>query len=191
MRDWTTRTLRIGIALSVALLAAASFASPAAAQFRGEDVVYPGDLPKEPPPPPPIGPGDFACYDNSAEYQMVWEAGYRGRLVLHAPLPPDFLATGFVHVADTVWPLSYQAFANPQDFIDGEQGPGYLGSDSTLGHRIVFWVDFNDTPDTLRDDQRFDGYLMTVTKDAMAGVTWANAVPHGFYATDRKCITIE
>ena len=85
MRDWTTGSLRFGIALSVAVLAFASIAEPATAQYRGEDVVYPGDLPKAPPPPPPIEPGDFRCYNDRAEYQIVWEAGYRGRLVLDPP----------------------------------------------------------------------------------------------------------
>jgi hypothetical protein len=60
MHDWTTGSFRFGIALGVALLALGSIAGPAAAQYRGEDVVYPGDVPKAPPPPPPIGPGDFA-----------------------------------------------------------------------------------------------------------------------------------
>jgi hypothetical protein len=46
MRDWTTGTLRFGIALSVALLALGSIPGPAAAQSRGEDVVYPGDVPR-------------------------------------------------------------------------------------------------------------------------------------------------
>ena len=190
MRDWTTGSLRFGIALSVALLALGSIAGPAAAQYRGEDVVYPGDLPKEPPPPPPIEPGDFRCYDDDAEYQIVWEAGYRGRLVLHPPMPPLYLTTGFIEAGGVVSYLLYEAFANPQDYIDGEQGPGYLGSDSALGHRIVFWVDFDNTLD-IRDDQRFDGYLMTATKNAMAGVTWVGAVPHGFYAMDKQCISPE
>ena len=107
-----------------------------------------------------------------------------------SPAPPFYLTTGFIEVGSVVSPLVYHAFTNPQDAIDGEQGPGYLGSDSTLGHRIVFWVDFNDTPD-IRDVQRFDGYLMTATEDAMAGVTWAAAVPHGFYVMDKKCFSIE
>jgi hypothetical protein len=46
MRDWTTGSLRFGIALSVALLALGSILGPAAAQYRGEEVVYPGDVPR-------------------------------------------------------------------------------------------------------------------------------------------------
>jgi hypothetical protein len=130
----------------------------------------------------------LAGYDNSAEYQIVCEAGYRSRLVLHPPLPPDYVPTRFLHAGDTVWLLRPTPILRISSMASKA---GYLGSDSALGHRIVFWVDFNNTPDAVRDDQRFDGYPMTATKDAMAGVTWANAVPHGFYATDRNCITIK
>lgn len=72
---------------------------------------------------------------------------------------------------------------DPQDNVDGQTGPGYLGTPSSLKHRIVFWVDFPRTPNSPQDDQRFDGYFFTQTKDGMAGVTWRNGTPFGFYAT--------
>jgi len=188
MRDFIVRT---GIALSLALLAMGWMMPPASAQFRGGDVAHPGDLETEPPPPPPIELGDFMCYQYSAEYRIVWAAGYQGRLVLHPPAPPFYIPTGFIEAGGVTSYLVYHALTDPQDVIGGQQGPGYLGTDSTLGHRIVFWVDFNGTRDTMRDDQRFDGYLMTISRNAMAGVTWVDDIPHGFYATDKNCISVE
>ncbi len=59
--------------------------------------------------------------------------------------------------------LTYVILKNPQDNISGMTGPGYVGKASTLGHRIVFMVDFANTPGNTQDDQRFDGYIFTQT----------------------------
>lgn len=67
------------------------------------------------------------------------------------------------------------------------QGPGYIGVNSTDTHRIVFWVDFANTPANPADDQRFDGYVFTQTRNAMAGVTWWAGIPFGFYAANKVC----
>ncbi|MBC7235808.1 MAG: hypothetical protein H5T69_08200 [Chloroflexi bacterium] len=48
-------------------------------------------------------------------------------------------------------------------------------------HQVEFYIDFPDTPDR-GDDQRFQGFLFTHTRDALAGVTWWHGTPFGFYA---------
>jgi len=112
-------------------------------------------------------------------YSIVWD-GWEGFLTLR----PDGTGT-LEQRGHPAYSVQHRVLLNPQDNIDGMRGPGYQGS-STLKHRIVFWVDFNRTPHNREDDQRFDGYLMTKTKDAIAGVTWWQGIPFGFYATNKS-----
>ena len=77
---------------------------------------------------------------------------------------------------------------NQQDKVDGRTGPGYIGVKWDYRHRLVFWVDFKNTPDNGSDDQRFDGYIMTQTERAFAGITWANGIPLPFNAGFHHCI---
>jgi hypothetical protein len=121
---------------------------------------------------------------------MVWD-GLPGSLFL-GPLTTatndgNGTLTVVTPTSTFTYNLRYHIMANPQDPILGQQGPGFLGTPSGLQHRIVFWVDFNNTPGDQTDDQRFDGYLMTRTRNAIAGVTWMNNVPFGFYATGKLC----
>lgn len=57
-------------------------------------------------------------------------------------------------------------------------------------HMMRFYVNFPDTA-TPDDDQRFEGYLFTQTRDAMAGLTWWNNIPFGFYATKAGGLEME
>ena len=169
------------------LLGIASMVDPAAAQHRAGDLgLEPPDLETAPPPPEPIGDHDVLC-ERAATYRLVWGDGREGILSLARPVAPDFAAVGYLAVGPSFHGVRHEVVVNPQDLVGGEQGPGYRGADSALGHRVVFWVDFDDTPADARDDARFDGYLMTVTRDSMAGVTWFGDVPYGFYATDKTC----
>lgn len=119
-------------------------------------------------------------------YGSVWKIywdGWEGTLVLYKN------GTGYLQDTNNIrYNMTYVILKNPQDNISGMTGPGYTGKASTLGHRIVFMVDFANTPNNTQDDQRFDGYIFTQTlkvpaKRAIAGITWWDSIPFGFYAT--------
>jgi len=128
-----------------------------------------------------VSVGDFAgCGSNKAcQYDIVWD-GHQGTLQLYANGSGWLLAGGNRHVVRARLP------ADPQTNVPGvSKGPGYR-TDSNLHHRIVFWVDFANTPDNFGDDQPFDGYLMTQSKNAIAGVTWWRNIVFGFYAANKR-----
>ena len=57
---------------------------------------------------------------------------------------------------------------------------------TTSGHQITFYVVGLGGQNTDGSGgQKFVGYLMTQTKDAIAGTTWWEGRPFGFYATKR------
>lgn len=159
------KRLVVGLALCLlALLVGASIVSGAPQGIAGSDI---------------LGP-------YGSVWKIVWD-GWEGRLVLR---PAPWVTQSYLETGGKKYSVRYKILVNPQDKIDGLQGPGYTGRNSSLRHRIVFWVDFDNTPRNLADDQRFDGYVFTKTikklgKQAMAGVTWWKSIPFGFYATFR------
>jgi hypothetical protein len=119
-----------------------------------------------------------------ASYKIVWD-GWEGRLNLY----PTSWNSSTLDAGGVSYRVRQQILVDPQNFVDGRQGPGFLGTPSSGRHRIVFWVDFNRTPNDPKDDQRFDGYFFNQGgKRQMAGVTWWANIPFGFYAIDGYCI---
>lgn len=115
-----------------------------------------------------------------AWYDIVWD-GWQGGILFYNSNRGYLLQNG-----GTYKQVRYSLY-NPQDNVSGYVGPGYRGIATTATYRIVFWVDFNNTPSNPNDDQRFDGYVMTQTRNAMAGITWWNNQPFGFYAKFAAC----
>lgn len=110
-------------------------------------------------------------------YNLVWD-GFQGSLTLRRD------GTGFLLLSSGQrYNVRLSPLANQQDFVDGRQGPGYVGTNTFMTHRVVFWIDLNNTPTNPSDDQRFDGYFFTQTLKGMGGVTWWAGIPFGFYAT--------
>ena len=138
------------------------------------------------PPPPPLQKWDFLC-EYGSYFDIVFD-GMSGQLSLQMPYYPLFEQKGTLTSGPNVYGVRYEILHNPQDFVDGEQGPGFRGTNSSRQHRIVFWVDFKKTPTNSSDDTKFDGYMMTSTKTAIAGVTWFGNVPYGFYAFNKQCV---
>jgi hypothetical protein len=197
MFEFIKSGFRSGTVLSLAglfLFGLASFPLGAQAQILGDlRAQTTGVLQPWWPPLPPLTQGDFIC-QYGAGYDVVWD-GLPARLALSPPYWPDYAYKGQFEYAGFYYAVRYQILANPQDFIEGQQGPGYLGTNSDRKHRIVFWVDFKNTPAAPWDDHRFDGYMMTNNKNAIAGVVWTSNgvrsaplnIPFGFYAHNKQC----
>lgn len=115
-----------------------------------------------------------------AYYHLVWD-GWEADILLSAQGSGTLFGSNYQR-----FPIRYTLY-NPQDIVSGYSGPGYRGVNTTGTYRIVFWVDFNNTPSNPNDDQRYDGYVMTQTKNAIAGITWWANQPFGFYAKFTNC----
>lgn len=54
-------------------------------------------------------------------------------------------------------------------------------------HKIELRIDFANTPD-IADDAKFDGYLFTQTRNGLAGLTWWQGTPFGFFALKQSLV---
>ena len=110
------------------------------------------------------------------QFELRWD-GWSGLLDLYPTAWAGALNS--LRAGGRDFRVRFNVLLDAQDDVEGV-GPGYLGVDTSHGHRIVFWVEFD------KGEQRFDGYLFNQTgADAMAGVTWWGKMPYGFYATRR------
>ena len=130
---------------------------------------------------------DFVCGMGRYFEPFVWD-GWRGRLELYPG------GTGQLTSGGMTFAVRHTVAHNPQDLIEGLQGPGFTDSDtpSYSNHRLVFSVDFNQTPDNGSDDQRFDGYMVPAYEPKytgerkgrwhIGGITWWEGLPFAFYS---------
>jgi hypothetical protein len=108
-----------------------------------------------------LRPGDFA-----GTYAMSHD-GWRGTL---------YLGDGR---ADCPRPLCQSTYAD-------SNGRKYRVKVTTSGSHVTFYVVGLGGQNTDGSGgQKFQGYLMTQTRDAIAGTTWWERQPFGFYAVKR------
>ncbi len=127
---------------------------------------------------PDFTPGAVSIDDFLGTYAMNHD-GWNGTLELREVTGPRL--AGSANLTGTYTGSDGRSHA-VRGFVRGpsQSMPTDWGPD----HKIEFYVDFADTSPTT-DDQKFEGYLFTQTKDGMAGLTWWNATPFGFYGEKR------
>ena len=123
--------------------------------------------------------------DFSGSYGMNHD-GWEGTLELEASLG-DYIEQ-IASISGT-----YTGEDNLEHDVVGHVRTPYYTLPASWGpdHKISFYIDFMDTYFHGEDDQEFEGYLFTRTKDAMAGVTWWNNIPFGFYLNKDEFVVSE
>ncbi|MBN2232282.1 MAG: hypothetical protein JW781_05615 [Deltaproteobacteria bacterium] len=129
---------------------------------------------------PDFTPGTVATADFFGTYRMHHD-GWRGTLELWQP---TFIIVGGDNLAGRYTSADSGLVHNVRGKVKTAGNAASLPADWPE-HKIELHIDFNGTADQA-DDQKFEGYLFTRTKDALGGVTWWNSTPYGFYAEKEK-----
>lgn len=126
-------------------------------------------------------PADVVKADFLGTYRAVLD-GEPGALILEAL--PDDPGSGAPNIVGVFIPASGQAhgvrgYVRTPDYpLPRSWGPD---------HQILLAIDFPGTPDP-DDDQRLEGYLLVHGKQGLAGITWQEDLPYGFYALKTRGI---
>lgn len=145
-------------------------------------------------PPPPRQPGAQIVFDRMIPRRgqvlkdiTSSKSGKKPAKRPDGPEPGPFEDfNGFYEMVHDGWRGTLELKGGGGLYIDSDKHP-YKVLVEAKGYHIVFYViGLGGENADGRGGQKFDGYLMTQTHDDMAGLTWWNNRPFGFYAIRRK-----